>query len=63
MLSVEGIDVHYGPVQALRGVTLHVDEGEMVALVGSNGAGKTTTLRAISGLSPGGACRCTSGIR
>ncbi len=50
MLTVEGIDAHYGPVQALRGVSLHVEEGEMVALVGSNGAGKTTTLRAISGL-------------
>ena len=50
MLRLEDVDAHYGPVQALRGVTLHVDEGEMVALVGSNGAGKTTTLRAISGL-------------
>jgi branched-chain amino acid transport system ATP-binding protein len=50
LLTVSGIDVAYGPVQALRGVSLVVDAGEMVALVGANGAGKTTTLRAISGL-------------
>ncbi|MFA5891032.1 MAG: ABC transporter ATP-binding protein [Actinomycetota bacterium] len=50
MLHVDNIDVFYGPVQALRGLTLRVEEGEMVALLGANGAGKTTTLRAISGL-------------
>ena len=50
MLDVKGIDVFYGPVQALRDLSLSVDEGEMVALLGANGAGKTTTLRAISGL-------------
>ena len=50
MLEVTGIDVFYGHIQALRDISLHVDEGEMVALVGANGAGKTTTLRTISGL-------------
>ena len=50
MLEIDGIDVYYGPVQALREVTLTVAEGEMVALLGANGAGKTTTLRTVSGL-------------
>jgi branched-chain amino acid transport system ATP-binding protein len=50
MLEVEDLDVHYGPVRALRGVTLTVGTAEMVALVGANGAGKTSTLRTISGL-------------
>jgi branched-chain amino acid transport system ATP-binding protein len=50
MLEVEGINVSYGPVQALFGVGLRVEAGEMVALLGANGAGKTTTLRTISGL-------------
>jgi branched-chain amino acid transport system ATP-binding protein len=49
-LVVEDIDVFYGPVQALRHISLHVDEGERIALLGANGAGKTTTLRTISGL-------------
>ena len=50
ILEAEGLDVFYGPVQALRDVSLHVEEGEMVSLLGANGAGKTTTLRTISGL-------------
>jgi branched-chain amino acid transport system ATP-binding protein len=50
MLEIEGIDAFYGRVRALAGVSLSVDTGEVVALIGSNGAGKTTTLRTISGL-------------
>ena len=50
LLEIKAIDASYGRVQALRGVTLEVDAGEIVALIGSNGAGKTTTLRTISGL-------------
>ena len=50
LLEVDAVDVFYGRVHALRNVSLGVDEGEIVALIGSNGAGKTTTLRTISGL-------------
>ncbi len=50
LLELNGVDALYGRIQALRKVTLHVDKGEVVALIGSNGAGKTTTLRTISGL-------------
>jgi branched-chain amino acid transport system ATP-binding protein len=50
MLEVSDLDVFYGDAQALHGMALRVDEGEVVTLVGANGAGKTTTLRAISGL-------------
>ena len=50
MLKLRGIDVFYGNIQALFGLSLHVEEGEIVTLIGSNGAGKTTTLRTISGL-------------
>src|SRR2546422_4616340 len=49
LLALEDVDARYGQVQALRGVTLTVAEGEIVAILGANGAGKTTTLRAISG--------------
>jgi branched-chain amino acid transport system ATP-binding protein len=49
LLALRDVDARYGQVQALRGITLTVDEGEIVAILGANGAGKTTTLRAISG--------------
>ena len=52
LLEVLGIDVAYGDVQVLHGLSLEVGEGEIVTLLGSNGAGKTTTLRAIAGLRP-----------
>ncbi len=52
MLRVEGIETHYGPSQALFGVDLSLNEGEMVALLGRNGMGKTTTIRSICRLTP-----------
>src|ERR1700739_749023 len=52
MLDVERIEAYRGPVQVLRGVSLRVDPGESVALVGRNGAGKTTTIETIMGLLP-----------
>ena len=51
-LEVEDIKTYYGNIQALKGVSLTVEEGECVTLIGSNGAGKSTTLRSISGLTP-----------
>lgn len=50
MLKISGIDTYYGDLQALWGISLEVNEGELVALIGPNGAGKTTTLRSITGL-------------
>ena len=50
MLSLEAVEVGYGQIRALKGVTIRVPEGQIVALLGANGAGKTTSLRAISGL-------------
>ena len=48
MLEVTGLRVNYGGIQAVRGITFHIAEGEMVALIGANGAGKTSTLRALA---------------
>ena len=50
LLEIDDISVHYGKIAALKGVTVGVDEGEIVALIGANGAGKTTTLKTVSGL-------------
>ena len=50
MLEVKNLHVYYGAIHALKGITFHVDEGDIVALIGANGAGKSTTLSTISGL-------------
>src|SRR2546426_5923080 len=50
MLQLENIDVYYGAIQALKGISLRVDQGEIVTMIGANGAGKSTTIRSISGL-------------
>jgi len=58
-LTVESLDVYYGAVHALKGVSLRVEAGEIVTLIGANGAGKTTLLRTISGLIPARSGRVT----
>src|SRR2546425_700212 len=50
MLEVKNLQVHYGTVEAVRGVSFHVNAGEMVSLIGANGAGKSTILRSLTGL-------------
>ncbi len=50
MLKVEDINVYYGNIQALKGVSFHIDQGEIVTLIGANGAGKSTLLKTVSGL-------------
>lgn len=52
MLKIENLEVSYGAVQALRGISMEVADGEIVSLIGANGAGKTTTLHAVTGLVP-----------
>ncbi|MDE5879069.1 MAG: ATP-binding cassette domain-containing protein, partial [Desulfovibrio sp.] len=50
MLEMRGVDSYYGNIQALRDISLHVDDGEIVTLIGANGAGKSTTLMTICGI-------------
>src|SRR5678816_2539007 len=50
MLTLDNVSVNYGAIEALTGISLHVEQGEVVTLIGANGAGKTTTLRTITGL-------------
>ena len=50
MLEVRDLEVYYGMIQALKGISFDVEQGEIVALIGANGAGKTTTLHTITGL-------------
>ncbi|MDQ1720745.1 MAG: branched-chain amino acid transport system ATP-binding protein, partial [Pseudonocardiales bacterium] len=50
LLEIDGIEVRYGNIRALKGVTFEVAEGEIVALLGANGAGKTTTQKTVSGM-------------
>jgi branched-chain amino acid transport system ATP-binding protein len=59
LLEVTGLHTRYGSIEALKGISLTVAEGEVVTLIGSNGAGKTTTLRSISGLTPASAGKIT----
>jgi len=50
LLELDDVYVHYGKIEAIRGISLEVDKGEIVTLIGANGAGKSTTLKTISGL-------------
>ena len=59
LLSVSDVRARYGAIEALKGVSLTVGEGEVVTLIGSNGAGKSTTLRAVAGLTPASGGRIT----
>ena len=50
-LEIKDLHVHYGKIEAIKGISVTVNQGEIVTLIGANGAGKTTTLKTISGLS------------
>ena len=53
MLEVKDLNVYYGMIQAIKGISFEVNQGEVIALIGANGAGKTTTLHAVTGLTRG----------
>ena len=61
LLEVKNLKVAYGGIQAVKGIDLHIDQGELVTLIGANGAGKTTTLRAVSNLLAGERGEVTKG--
>ena len=58
MLELRGVDTYYGNIQALRDISLHVDDGEIVTLIGANGAGKSTILNTVCSACP----RCPRGV-
>ena len=60
MLEVKDLEVYYGMIQAIKGISFEVNQGEVVALIGANGAGKTTTLHTITGLLPSKLYTCES---
>ncbi|HET7032934.1 MAG TPA: ATP-binding cassette domain-containing protein, partial [Casimicrobiaceae bacterium] len=59
LLDLARVEIAYGGIQAVKGIDLHVEKGELVCLIGANGAGKTTTLKGVTGLQPvsGGSVR------
>ncbi len=63
LLELQDMTVAYGRIEAVRGISITVDEGELVTLIGANGAGKTTTMRAISASARWRAARCSSTAR
>ena len=58
MITMENLHAYYGPIEALKGISMNIEKGSITCLIGSNGAGKTTTLKSISGM-----CSCTGSIR
>ena len=62
ILKVDGLSVAYGGIQAVKGISLEVNDGELVTLIGANGAGKTTTLKAVTGLQPAAGMNATEKV-
>ena len=58
MLEVKDLQVYYGVIQALKGISFEVNQGEVIALIGANGAGKTTTLQTLTGILPAKEALC-----